>query len=101
VQRRDGSVVATPFGELDLVTAPQLVAAIRREEGFDRLAIDLRQLSFMGSSGLRLLVAEDDRARRHGYELKLVGGGPETARLLRLTRLDEKLPFVDAAELEP
>jgi len=96
VERRDGRLTAAPTGELDLATAPRLIAALRAHDDYDQLVIDLRGLSFMDSSGLRLLVAETDRAQQEGYELSLVRGGPEVGRLLRLTRLDERLPFVDA-----
>ncbi|MDW5598492.1 STAS domain-containing protein [Conexibacter stalactiti] len=96
VERREATLVAAPAGELDLATAPQLIAALRSHDDYERLVIDLRSLSFMDSSGLRLLVAETDRASRGGYVLQLVRGGPEVGRLLRLTRLDEKLPFIDA-----
>lgn len=96
VERRAEALVAVPAGELDLATAPQLIAALRSHDDYELLVIDLRSLSFMDSSGLRLLVSESDRAQRAGYELRLVRGGAEISRLLRLTRLDEKLPFVDA-----
>jgi len=100
VQRRERTLVAAPAGELDLATAPLLLAALREhaEEGDERLVIDLRQLSFMDSSGLRLLVSEHDRAQRGGYELTVVRGGPEVSRLVRLTRLDETLPFADSID---
>ncbi len=100
VERRERMLVAAPAGELDLATAPLLLAALRThaEEDDERLVIDLRQLSFMDSSGLRLLVAETDRARRDGYELTIVRGGAEVSRLVRLTRLDETLPFADAID---
>jgi anti-sigma B factor antagonist len=100
VERRDETLVAAPSGELDLATAPLLLAALREHDDYERLVIDLRLLSFMDSSGLRLLVAESDRASRAGYELRIVRGGAEVRRLLRLTRLDEQLPFVDADELD-
>ncbi|MDO8210501.1 STAS domain-containing protein [Conexibacter sp. CPCC 206217] len=99
VERREKTLVATPAGELDLATAPQLLAALRAHDDYERLVIDLRSLSFMDSSGLRLLVSERDRAVAGGYELRLVRGGAEIGRLLRLTRLDEKLPFVEAEEV--
>jgi anti-anti-sigma factor len=95
VERRDETLVAAPSGELDLATAPRLLAALRAHDDYERLVIDLRALTFMDSSGLRLLVAESDRARGAGYELRIVRGGDEVGRLLRLTRLDEKLPIVD------
>ncbi|ADB51852.1 STAS domain-containing protein [Conexibacter woesei] len=99
VERRGETLVATPSGELDVATVPQLAAALREHDGFARLLIDLRPLSFMDSSGLRLLVAEHDRAQRGGYELALVRGGAEVDRLLRVTRLDERLPLGEADAL--
>jgi anti-sigma B factor antagonist/stage II sporulation protein AA (anti-sigma F factor antagonist) len=99
VERRGGTLVAAPSGELDIATAPLLIAALRAHDDYERLVVDLRLLSFMDSSGLRLLVAETDRAEARGYQLQLVRGGAEVSRLLRLTRFDEKLPFVDADEL--
>lgn len=96
VDRSGGRLLAAPSGELDLATAPLLIAALRAHDGCDHVVIDLRGLSFMDSSGLRLLVSESSRAESEGYELSLVRGGPEVGRLLRLTRLDEQLPFVDA-----
>ena len=100
VERRGGRLLASPAGELDLATAPQLIAALRAHDDCERLVIDLRGLDFMDSSGLRLLVSEHARAREGGYELQLVRGGPEVSRLLRLTRLDERLPFVDGDALD-
>jgi len=100
VDRAGGRLLAAPSGELDLATAPLLIAALRAHDGCERVVIDLRGLSFMDSSGLRLLVSEHARAQAEGYELQLVRGGPEVARLLRLTRLDEQLPFVDADAVE-
>lgn len=99
VRRREAMLVAAPSGELDIASAPRLIAALREHDGYERLVIDLRLLSFMDSSGLRLLVAESARAEHAGYDLRIVRGGPEIGRLLRLTRLDEKLPFTDAAAL--
>ncbi len=98
IEQRGDTLVAAPSGELDIASAPLLLSALRAHEPFDRLVIDLRQLSFMDSSGLRLLVSERDRADADGYGFTLVRGGAEISRLLRLTRLDEKLPFADAAE---
>lgn len=100
VERREARLLAAPTGELDVATAPQLIAALRSHDDYAELVIDLRGLSFMDSSGLRLLVSEHDRAEQGGYALRIVRGGPEVGRLLRLTRMDERLPFVDADALD-
>lgn len=97
--QRHGAFVVAPAGELDLVTAPQLADALREHDGVARLVLDLRGLTFMDSSGLRLLVGEHDRASREGYELAVVRGRDEVHRLLRLTRIDERLPLVDAEQI--
>jgi anti-sigma B factor antagonist len=99
VERRDARLLAAPTGELDVASAPQLIAALRSHDDYALLVIDLRGLSFMDSSGLRLLVSEQHRAAEGGYELQIVRGGAEVGRLLRLTRMDERLPFVDADAL--
>ncbi len=58
--------------------------------------IDLRQLSFMDSSGPAAARLRGTTARRGRHGLTIVRGGAEVSRLVRLTRLDEKLPFADA-----
>lgn len=97
VDRHGDTLVARPSGELDLSTVPLLAGRLREHDGFDRLVLDLRSLGFMDSSGLRLLVSETDRAQTEGYELAIVHGSPEVDRLLELTRMDRRLPIVDAA----
>lgn len=95
LERRDETLIVAPCGELDLSTAPQLSQSIRAQDGYDALVIDLRELEFMDSSGVRLLVAEQERAAAEGHELRIVRGSAEVERVLRVTRLDERLPLVN------
>lgn len=87
-------------GELDLATAPKLDDELGRvEEGAPGvIVLDLRPLSFMDSSGLRALLAADSRARDAGRRLVLVRGDERVQRVLRITRLDERLEIVDDAD---
>ena len=59
---RDGRAVVVIRGELDLATAPDLEAALpeRLDAGQD-VVVDLRELEFMDSTGLRVLVAAHAR----------------------------------------
>lgn len=84
-------------GELDLATAPKLEDELRRveDDGPAVVVLDLRPLSFMDSSGLRALLAADSRAREAGRRLVLVRGDERVQRVLRITRLDERLEIVD------
>ena len=105
VQRREHVTTVRPRGELDLTTAETLRgaldAAISESPRAARLVLDLRGLSFMDSTGLHLLVALNKRAQRDGFQLTLIAPAAPTARAIRLSGLDQTLPFaapVDAVD---
>lgn len=83
-------------GELDLATAETLDAALNDIDGARQVSLDLRRLSFIDSTGLRLLMSLDQRARRDGFELSLVAPEPPADRPIQLCGLDKVLPFVAA-----
>jgi anti-sigma B factor antagonist len=97
---RNGGAHVALTGELDIATAPKLEDEVRRleAEGRKLIVIDLRGLEFMDSSGLRALLAADTRSRERGARLVLVRGDDRIQRVLRITRLDERLEIVDDAE---
>jgi len=85
-------------GELDIAGAREAEEAVRQAEsggGESALTIDLRGLTFMDSTGLRLLVAADRRAHEAGRTLRIVRGPDAIQRVLELTGLGDKLPLVD------
>jgi anti-anti-sigma factor len=94
----DASVVLT--GELDLSTAPEVEQALAEAEEKQpaRMVIDLRQLAFMDSTGLRVVLAADGRARRDGRRLEVVPGPPQVHRVFRIALLDKRIAFVDAPD---
>ena len=94
---RDGGARIALNGELDIATAPRLEEEVRRleTEGRKLIVIDLRGLEFMDSSGLRALLAADTRARERGARLVIIRGDDRIQRVLRITRLDERLEIVD------
>jgi anti-sigma B factor antagonist len=98
VDARPGSNVTTVAvaGELDLSTAPELERWLDRAQVDGRpLVLDLRGVSFMDSSGLRVILAADARARSSGRRLVLVAGPVGVQRVFQLTLLDRRLEFVD------
>lgn len=84
-------------GELDLSTTQQLEEELRRVEAASPAAVvlDLRGLRFLDSTGLRLIISADARARQNGRELILVRGPETVHRVFTITRLDERLQLVD------
>ncbi len=87
-------------GEMDLVTASELedtVAALCLE-GARELLLDMRQVVFIDSSGLRTVLASMDMCRLHGCELMLIPG-PACRRLFEITGVLDDLPLLETDEL--
>ena len=84
-------------GELDLASAEELEAQLKQLESSEPelLVLDLRQLDFMDSTGLRAVIAADARARDRGARLVVVRAPEEVDRVFRLTRMDQHLELVD------
>jgi anti-anti-sigma factor len=83
-------------GELDLSSVPVLAQHIEGQIGGDSkaLTLDLSGVTFMDSSGLRLLIELNERAQRDGWSLSLIPPEHEAAKLvLRMTGADRALPF--------
>lgn len=84
-------------GELDLSTSPDLRSALDAlAADHERIAIDLRSVTFMDSTALGVIVATMKRARERGGELALVGPTGSPRKVLSITALDQILPIVDA-----
>ena len=96
----DGMVRLALAGEFDLSNAPQIEDALKQIE-HDRptlLVLDLRELTFMDSTGLRVMVAADARARDDSRRLAVVQGPESVHRVFRITGLDDHLEIVETPE---
>lgn len=85
------------YGELDLYGAPRLDDALVRAEGekWPEIVLDLCQLDFMDSSGLRLILRAHSRAQQDGRRVRIVHSGGTVGRILRITRVDEALEVTE------
>ena len=95
---RDGPVVRLVLdGELDIASAGHVERELERieQEAPATLVLDLRKLTFMDSTGLRIIVSADARARERSRRFVLVRGPDAVQRIFRMTRLDERLTIVD------
>jgi anti-anti-sigma factor len=95
---QDGVVVIAPRGELDVAGTPQLEHAVDAGcdgAGVEGVVIDLSGLEFMDSSGLRCVVEADQRVRSRGLRFALVPGGEPVQRVFEITRMTERLSWVD------
>jgi anti-sigma B factor antagonist len=89
------TVRVAPRGELDLGTVEMLGAQLRelRDSGFEYVVLDLRKLTFMDSTGIALILAEDRAARSNGHDFSLIGGPPAIQRVLDACGVAERLRF--------
>jgi RND superfamily putative drug exporter len=99
---RDDRVSLALRGELDLATAPQFAEQLAdAEPGTETLLVDLRDVTFMDSSGIGELVGAHQRARRAGRRLVVVRGeGTTIAEVLHTSALDKAVETTaDPAEI--
>ena len=91
-------VVLPITGDLDVTAATAVhkrILGLTLRPG-DQLVLDLSGLTFMDSTGIRLLLQARAHAIRHGAGF-LIGRGPESVmRVLELVGLDEQLDVVAA-----
>ena len=98
ISDRDGRAVVVLRGELDLATAPDLEAALneRLDTGQD-VAVDLRELDFMDSTGLRVLVSAHARVQDTDQSFVIVRPlpGAPIERILAVAGVASVLDVVD------
>ena len=95
---RDGRAVVVIRGELDLATAPDLEAAIaERLDAGQNVVVDLRELAFMDSTGLRVLVAAHARVEGGEQSLLIVRPRPGATieRILAIAGVENVLGMID------
>ena len=66
-KQQDGSVMTIILsGRLDTTTAPKLEEEIRDLSSITSLSFDIRDLEYMSSAGLRILLLSQKEMRDHG-----------------------------------
>lgn len=97
--RDEGDAVRViPSGELDISSVTLVEQRIEEAlaGGAGRLVLDLGGLSFMASTGLRLVLRlVEQSGSEPGFELGVVPGPPQVQRVFELTRTEDRVPWVD------
>jgi len=97
VGRSDDTAWVRPVGDLDLDTVHRVESQLveLREEGCGDLVLDLRRLTFMDSTGLRLVIRWHTAARDDGFRFAVVPGEDVVQRVFRLTGMDAHLTVAE------
>ena len=84
---RNGVARVVVRGELDLGAVPILDGHLTslQQDGVRAIILDLRDLSFIDSTGLRVLLAASRRAANDGHRLAIVGASEPARRLFEIT----------------
>jgi anti-sigma B factor antagonist len=90
-------------GELDLAATPKLAEQVAElvAAGFRHVVIDLRRVTFIDLTGVRLLLKLADDARDEGWRLSLLQVGGQVRQILMLTGVLGRLPVSDTAGALP
>jgi anti-anti-sigma factor len=94
VQRERDSVLVLA-GEFDLTGVAEFDDAAASIVPIGSLVLDLRDLSFLDSSGLRAFMGLHRRGLEEGWSLVLAAPQPQVARVLEITGLDDRLTIVE------
>jgi anti-anti-sigma factor len=84
-------------GELDIASAPRVEEEVRRVlgAGDGALLLDLRELTFMDSTGLRAIVRSHEAAERAGRRFAIVRGPEPVDRVFQIVGLEGRFELLD------
>ena len=92
-KNRDGHTTVAIIGEVDLATSPWVAQELARHDG--KVIVDLRQVPFMDSTGLEVLLTQLTRLHESGGHLRLIINSSRLKRLLDLTGLTDVFEVAD------
>jgi anti-anti-sigma factor len=95
-----GTTLVTPKGRIDATTSPQLERMLRApiEANQRFVLVDLSQVTYMSSSGLRVLLVAAKELRQHDGSLILCCLQPSVHRVLQMTGFGEILSLYQTRE---
>jgi anti-sigma B factor antagonist len=94
-----GERTVAAVGELDLATADAFAAALRDHLAGGPVLLDLREVSFMDSSGVRVLDALLRDVAREGWSLAVRPEMQNSVRMvLEMTGMIDALPLRESSE---
>jgi anti-sigma B factor antagonist len=90
------TVRVRPIGELDLATVPLVEAQLAElwSVGFTRLVLDLREVCFLDSTGVRLLLTWQRHHAADGLVFRVISGPPDVQRVLKIAGIVDHLSFL-------
>ena len=100
IDKREGTTFVRLTGELDMATAPALQEALHAAQHAEtsHVIVDLRQLTFLDSFGLRILAAADIAGRDGHVKVSFISGSDSVHRVFEITEMGKRVDWTDAPE---
>ena len=98
VERQDGAATVVALsGELDFGTVGQVQARLAelRDAG-EPTVLDLDELTFMDSTGIRLVLTACEDAQQRSWSFRVTRGSERVQRVLEAAQVIDRLPYDDA-----
>jgi anti-sigma B factor antagonist len=88
-------VQVRPVGELDLATVPLVDAQLAElwSVGFSSLVLDLREVSFLDSTAVRMLLTWHLNSATDGMVFGVIAGPPTVQHVLEVAGVAERLTY--------
>jgi anti-sigma B factor antagonist len=95
-ERVGTATIVALIGELDIASEAAATAALEAATGDGGMLVaDLRELDFLDSTGVRVLITADLHAKENGMRFGVVRADGMVRKLLEVVRIDERFPVVD------
>ncbi len=94
---QEGTTRIVLTGELDIATGPELERALEAqlEQAATDIVLDLRGVTFIDSSGLRVVLVAGRSAADEGRRLIVVPGHGQVRHVMRLAQVEDRLDLSD------
>lgn len=99
----DAPAWVRPVGRIDASNAVDLDAALQAlsSQGVNTIWLDLSSVTYLSSSGMRVLLLAHRRQQARGGRLLVCHASPRVARVLCMAGLDRILDLCDSAQEAP
>lgn len=97
IEQHGNSLVVRALGELDIATANSLDEELRRVWYCDAspILLDLGEVDFLDSVGMRSLLAVAKHSRENGNRLRIRLGSGAVRRVIEVSGVERPLPLVE------
>lgn len=89
------SLVFTVDGRIDSITSMQLKSEIvKTAQGVDELIFDFKNLLYISSAGLRVLLETHKAMTEKGISMKIANASPSVMKVFEISGFDKILAFI-------